>query len=221
MKNRGRILLLASAVVLLIGGVVCLKRRLGDEDAPPAFLKPSGGPTRTSPENRLTHQPTILSPDPSTDAGSGVQFPWRDTEGSPIGNADGVLSPTFPVNTLLPPANDPVLNEDRRPPTFDGRLEPAYGEGLDANPPAADPGSESQRARPTSLITKRNDSLWSIAERAYGQGVYYRALFAHNRERIARPDLIPEGVEVQLPPLEELRRLYPDLCPAMRAKSGS
>jgi nucleoid-associated protein YgaU len=69
-------------------------------------------------------------------------------------------------------------------------------------------------ARPHGIITRANDSLWMISERAYGVGLYYRALFAFNRDRVARPDRIEPGIELVTPPVDQLRRLYPDLCPA-------
>jgi nucleoid-associated protein YgaU len=58
-----------------------------------------------------------------------------------------------------------------------------------------------------------NDSFWLISERAYGSGVYYRALYEHNRDICPLPDRLPAGGMVNVPPLEELRLLYLELCP--------
>jgi nucleoid-associated protein YgaU len=62
------------------------------------------------------------------------------------------------------------------------------------------------------LRTLRDDSFWSISERVYGTGVYFKALYEHNRERFPEPDRIAQGREVEVPSLDELQRLYPELC---------
>ncbi|HZZ74017.1 MAG TPA: hypothetical protein VFE24_17320 [Pirellulales bacterium] len=57
------------------------------------------------------------------------------------------------------------------------------------------------------------DSYWTIAQQVYGNGRYDRALDEYNRRRRPNRHLEP-GDELETPPLETLRRLYPDLCPA-------
>lgn len=58
-----------------------------------------------------------------------------------------------------------------------------------------------------------NDSFWLISQRAYGTGGYFRALFEHNKTRYPHPDQLPPGDEVDVPAIEQLHRLYPELCP--------
>ena len=67
--------------------------------------------------------------------------------------------------------------------------------------------------RPTSIRATEHDSFWSISQRVYGVGDYYKALYSHNRDRVRRPDTIPVGLEVATPSPEDLRLLYPHLCP--------
>jgi len=66
---------------------------------------------------------------------------------------------------------------------------------------------------PTTYVTVDADSFWNISKLRYGgEGKYFKALYYHNRNRILRPDQIPAGIEIETPSLEELKRLYPDLC---------
>jgi len=56
------------------------------------------------------------------------------------------------------------------------------------------------------------DSWWSLAERAYGDGRLYRALFAWNRTIDPRVSLAP-GTRLELPPRERLEAAWPKLVP--------
>lgn len=229
MNNGGRIVLLGSAVVLLMVGVVCLKQRLGYQEPPPAFL-PGDVSAGQAHDNRVTHQPTILSTDPSSDSDHTLNHPWRDPELIPATDLDAPTPPSFPVrhqtpstDYFVPPAQDVPPAQADSPPVRQ-HLDSAFRdappfEQPDAVPPTAI-ASTLNTSFPASVITKQDDSLWSISEQTYGQGDYFRALFALNKDRIPRPDRIGAGIELQTPPLEELRQLFPDLCPAARDKQG-
>ena len=58
-----------------------------------------------------------------------------------------------------------------------------------------------------------NDSYWTISERVYGSGGYFRALAEQNRGKAARPDRLPPGLVISTPPVAQLEKDYPDLCP--------
>ncbi len=72
-------------------------------------------------------------------------------------------------------------------------------------------------AEPTAMV-QSGDSHWTIAQRVYGDGNYFRALYKHNRHEFPHPDDLPTGRLVKVPPVEHLRQQYPDMCP--RAKSS-
>ena len=61
-----------------------------------------------------------------------------------------------------------------------------------------------------------NDSYWIIAEKIYGNGAYYKALFEHNRARHPRSDKLHVGDVLDAPAASELAEHYPDLCPRPR-----
>jgi nucleoid-associated protein YgaU len=58
-----------------------------------------------------------------------------------------------------------------------------------------------------------NDSYWTISEKVYHSGAYFKALAEQNRGRAARPDRLPPGLVISTPPVAQLEKDYPDLCP--------
>lgn len=66
-----------------------------------------------------------------------------------------------------------------------------------------------------SHVVATGDSWWSVAERAYGDGRLYRALFAWNRALDPRIALAP-GTSLQVPPREQLEAAWPKLLPLGR-----
>lgn len=56
------------------------------------------------------------------------------------------------------------------------------------------------------------DSWWNVAERAYGDGRFYRALFAWNRSVDPRVALSP-GTRLEIPTLDRLTAAWPRLMP--------
>jgi nucleoid-associated protein YgaU len=63
-----------------------------------------------------------------------------------------------------------------------------------------------------SYVAAAGDSWWSLAERAYGDGRLYRALFAWNRAVNPRVSLVP-GTALQVPPRSRLAAAWPALIP--------
>lgn len=61
-----------------------------------------------------------------------------------------------------------------------------------------------------------NDTLWSISEKVYGTGGYFKALAEHNRSTLPRSSQLSVGMQVAAPPVEQLEEDYPSLCPRKR-----
>ena len=66
-----------------------------------------------------------------------------------------------------------------------------------------------------------SDSLWSIATEKYGDGRYFRALHEHNRDRVSSADQLQPHTMILIPELAELKKRYPDLCPADQLRSDA
>jgi nucleoid-associated protein YgaU len=60
---------------------------------------------------------------------------------------------------------------------------------------------------------QNNDTYWTIAEKTYGSGAYFKALYEHNRRQLEGTESLRAGVQLVLPDEATLRRLYPSLCP--------
>ncbi len=58
-----------------------------------------------------------------------------------------------------------------------------------------------------------NDSYWTISERLYGTGAYFKALAQHNRGKGADEDRLQPGALILAPTVAQLEQSYPDLCP--------
>jgi len=65
-------------------------------------------------------------------------------------------------------------------------------------------------------VAAAGDSWWNLAERAYGDGRLYRALFAWNRVINPRVSLAP-GTPLEIPPQPRLEAAWPALMPAPAA----
>jgi nucleoid-associated protein YgaU len=56
---------------------------------------------------------------------------------------------------------------------------------------------------PSEYTIKDGDSLWKIAERAYGSGYEWNKIYDTNKSVIKNPSLITTGMKISLPKLEE------------------
>lgn len=91
-----------------------------------------------------------------------------------------------------------------------GPTDPARPHGTAAVPIA--PLAESPPRPGSAYVAVAGDSWWSLAERAYGDGRVYRALFAWNRDIDARVSLVP-GTPIDLPTRDRLEASWPALLP--------
>lgn len=112
---------------------------------------------------------------------------------------DGAASVEPAAFVGLPPAEPALLLEDGEPlPAAPGRVVPAA-----ALMPAA--------IAPIHVV-REGDSWWAIAEAAYGDGRYYKALFAWNRSLDPRTSLTP-GTRLDVPDEAQLRAAWGRLVP--------
>jgi nucleoid-associated protein YgaU len=137
------------------------------------------------------------------------RFAPRTVPAAPRPDRDPFVAPA----SLTQPADDMPLAPPDRPaemsppqPTsdsFPARFEPAPPRASEPPPLAASP----------TYVTRPGDSWWSLAERSYGDGRLYRALFAWNRAVDPRISLVP-GTSIEIPPAERLQAAWPGLHPA-------
>jgi nucleoid-associated protein YgaU len=74
-------------------------------------------------------------------------------------------------------------------------------------------GASAPRRDDGTYKVRPNDNFWTISEKLYGTGAYFKALAEMNRDRSSRDDHLRVGTVLQAPTVDELEKNYPDLCP--------
>lgn len=67
---------------------------------------------------------------------------------------------------------------------------------------------------PSRYAVGSGESYYSIAQKRYGDGRYFRALCRFNEDRGIAYEQFEDGVEVLVPEVEQLEREYAEICPA-------
>ncbi len=132
----------------------------------------------------------------------------------------------YSYDATSPPPADPMprtyASAPGDGPSTYGAVPAGYGQDNAARPGREDPDHIPGRNPPTTSTwrpgdgtyeVQPNDSYWTISERVYGSGGYFRALAERNRGKAARPDRLPPGLVISTPPVSQLEKDYPDLCP--------
>ncbi len=82
-----------------------------------------------------------------------------------------------------------------------------------AVPASRGPAGENLRSADGTYEVRPNDSYWTISQRLYGTGAFFKALAQHNRLKHPHADRLRVGDTILAPTEEELTDWYPDLCP--------
>ena len=184
--------------------------------APPSLSPPAPGPSAAEPafaeavppartrsaesvaESRFTTAARDLLPPPARfDAPSAAPVPATQTAAL---NDDRPMSP--PAVPAAPPRRDPfVAPAGLQTPITQAPI--TEQETPDHPVPAA----------AAAYVANSGDSWWDLAERAYGDGRLYRALFAWNRVIDPRVTLAP-GTRLEIPTRSRLEAAWPKLMPA-------
>lgn len=157
-----------------------------------------------------------LPPPPSHPDRSYSDPPSRPTPAAPISRYGGADSGYVPPDArYVPPGSGYVppdarsAESDYRRPTPPSRYEDSpgrrgRGRSFDSPPPLSKDGK--YEIQPL-------DSFWTISEKFFGTGAYFRALEEHNRDKIDDEGRLTPGDFVIVPTVEQLEKSYPDLCP--------
>jgi nucleoid-associated protein YgaU len=220
MNQLGKNVFLTLCIVATLLVILGLKRKFGGDGDAALLSQPSEAIKRTSPGTPTgSPRPRVLQAKPVTQHERAILSPtnsrYADAEADASSATGAPISPIPTPNAALSPRSldAPELVAGAEPMTS-----PVTGSVGDEVPEAA-LGFESAtlpvatRPLPEFVLTDSEDSFWSISERVYGSGVYYRALFRHNEAKVLRPDQLRPGVEVKTPALEVLRELYPSDFP--------
>lgn len=221
MNQLGKNVILSLCVVATLLVIIGLKRKFSGGDASllsqpsEAVDPPQQNSPKNSPRPRVLHATSTSQHDQAILSPTSPQYADSETETSPASGLPVVPVPTANSNSNISPR--PLDAPDLVPVGVGaafGVTDHIDDEGPESttaiNSSTAHPAT---RALPESVLTDADDSFWSISEKVYGTGVYYRALFRHNEAKVLRPDQLRAGIELNTPPLEVLREKYPADCP--------
>lgn len=165
------------------------------DEAPTAELAPSDGSFEPEPEVQA-----------EVDAVTGQSPATADAMEEPApapsqrrGAFDDVQVPTAPSRAVSPVADDWQASGPA--------AAPLTAEAAEASPLPVENGK---------YTVQPGDTLWSISEKVYGTGGYFKALGAANRSSLPRSDKLTVGNQLAVPPTTDLERDYPSLCPKQR-----
>jgi nucleoid-associated protein YgaU len=210
---------------------------------PPAELprEDAANQARANPLRRLSAELPLDAPQQAIDETPAAEPGAELVAPSGTGDESGAEAPAAdPYADSPAPANEPAPAEAPAPGDIPDAFpeEPLRVPGQDEAEPPREVGSAREPARgavpgdvglaaptaatprvsvPNGLYTvEPNDTLWSISEKVYGTGGYFKAIAAHNRSRLKRADQLTVGGEIAVPPASELEANYPSLCPKQR-----
>jgi len=171
---------------------------------PPAGAGPDVHPDLAAVEPHDVVEPPEPAFGPSAFAAAPPLLPPPPADGPP--RRDPFVSPAS--------FEQPASAEPPAPLAADDGETPAAGGAI--APPDPQPAAFAPDAAPVPLaggyVVMPGDSWWSVAERSYGDGRLYRALFAWNRTANPRLTLAP-GTPLDIPPLANLAAAWPHLVP--------
>jgi 5'-nucleotidase/UDP-sugar diphosphatase len=182
---------------------------------PPSLSSPAPGPSIEGPESIAEAVPAFEFPritsrfqgDAEADVQAASQADVQPDDALLAPPAVATVAPTTPADPRgsLPPAQP----TDPFPARRDPFVAPA---GFDM--PVQQPAPPAEPAPSGAAhVAGVGDSWWGLAERAYGDGRLYRALFAWNRSIDPRISLAP-GTRLEIPPRSKLEAAWPKLMPA-------
>ncbi len=67
--------------------------------------------------------------------------------------------------------------------------------------------------KPGQYLVQPNDSYYTISQKVYGDGGFFKAIYEHNRRQHPKPERLQVGDVLLTPDAATLQKLYPDLCP--------
>jgi 5'-nucleotidase / UDP-sugar diphosphatase len=162
---------------------------------PPSLSSPAPGPSIEGPESIAEAVPAFEFPRSTSRFQGDAEADVQAASQADMQPDDALLAPPRPTDPF-PARRDPFV----APAGFDMPVQqPA---------PPAEPAPSG-----AAHVAGAGDSWWGLAERAYGDGRLYRALFAWNRSIDPRISLAP-GTRLEIPPRSRLEAAWPKLMPA-------
>jgi nucleoid-associated protein YgaU len=181
-----------------------------DDTAPAAATQPAA--KRAAPGERFPSTARVDAAVPVT--------PLRETVATAAEQPNS--APRYGEPVSAPPTQAAPLDSASPYPTAEPRGWPrAGGAAVESQRrmPRAPISQVPDRGDGTAIV-RPNDTFWTISERAYGTGAYFKALIHFNSEKHPQPNRLAVGDTVLTPPMAELAQKYPQHCPKPRQGGG-
>jgi nucleoid-associated protein YgaU len=195
--------------------------RLDDAGEEPSALNHRRARGENGPRNPLRAVNAELPLDDAADANQIPENQGQPASGADLGDAQPHVAPArdedqAPADSI-PPA-DPVPSANTAPPSdFARPATQAQWQNAPSDRIPSDRGPvEAALPENGKYTVQPNDNLWSISEKVYGTGRYFKALREHNRSRLPSSDKLAVGTIILVPPAATLDQNYPTLCPKQR-----
>lgn len=89
-----------------------------------------------------------------------------------------------------------------------------------AQAPTAFPPDADRLVNPaTTTRSREGETLWAMAQRVYGDGIFFAALYRENEAKIGPIDSFRPGLDLVTPPASALLARYPELFPGRAAEN--
>ncbi len=187
-------------------------------------LRPVGGFSLPEPDGFKTpHHPFESEHHATADAPPAAppnQFSSRNFQAPPDPPAAVASATDQPPHHFGHPVviqNDPPVAEPPQTPPAE------FHRHWPASPPAsyqATPEAPPQQLaivtatpKPGQYVVQPNDNFWTISEKVYGNGGYFKAIYEYNRRQHPRPERLQVGETLDVPDSARLQKDFPDLCP--------
>ncbi len=229
----GRWKKLAIAAVVLTVGIVTAMLFRREETADQAFVPKKASPEVPA-KSRARSDATLTNNEEAKLAGhiepysGGLERLASESSAAPDARVASTVGPiqtaaTPPLDTaqrndvtLLKPAAEVVRNVDEAPATGRSPLKwqtverPSFAAGTDSRQGDFDRRRTGSNGTSAAVLDKRHrirdgDTLRELARRYLGSEDRYLDLFEFNRDVLARPELLPIGAELRIPPLGFMR----------------
>ena len=142
-----------------------------------------------------------------------------DAHGAQPGQAVITSEPPIGEPTVAFPRDEDapaVADDPRRTDTIPDAAAPPRSAWRGAVEPASNNAVEPLAVENGKYTVQPNDSLWTVSEKVYGTGRYFKAIYEHNRARLPHADRLAVGTVIAVPPVATLEQNYPALCPKQR-----
>lgn len=188
---------------------------------PPAAAPSEANPLRNPQDQLATSAAAPSATSPSNSVGGPANGANSDAAPSRFSSSD-VAPPPVTASAINVPsqyANQQPDSSRAMPPSAAPTTDPTTTPLATSQPPATPAASQNAAPatdashKPGQYVVQADDNYWTVSEKVYGTGGYFKAIYEHNRRQHSQSDHLQVGDVLDVPDVATLEQMYPDLCP--------